>query len=248
MEIVLKDLKATIVGRTIIYHRTLPSTMDLARKLATEGVQEGTVVLCDEQTEGRGRQGRQWFASPSGSILMSVVFRPTIGQLPQINMLGSLSIVHTIGKVSGIKSTVKWPNDVLIDGRKVAGILMENVFEGEALQAAILGVGLNVSLDVSSYPEISSIATSLSSEAGRDFNRDDVLRTLLEEMDTLYQVVKRNEDVYHRWLPHVDTVGKTVSIKSGKSVEEGLAESINPDGSITLRRADGSLVTIATGE
>jgi len=248
MEIVLKDLKTTIVGRSIIYHRTLPSTMDLARKLATEGVQEGTVVLCDEQTEGRGRQGRQWFASPSGSILMSVVFRPTIGQLPQINMLGSLSIVHTIGKVAGIKSTVKWPNDVLIKGKKVAGILVENVFQGNALQSSIVGVGLNVNLNVTGHPEIASIATSLSAEQGRELGRDEVLKPLLEEMDTLYQAVKRNEDVYHRWLPYVETVGKTVRIKSGKSAEEGLAQSVNPDGSITLRRADGSLVTIATGE
>jgi BirA family biotin operon repressor/biotin-[acetyl-CoA-carboxylase] ligase len=248
MEIVLKGLKTAIVGRHILYYHTLPSTMDFAKELAKEGMVEGVVVLCDEQTEGRGRQGRKWFASAASSVLMSVVFRPTLGQLPQLNMLGSLSIVHTIEKVAGIKSTVKWPNDVLIDGRKVAGILMENVFEGEALQAAILGVGLNVNLDVSSYPEISSIATSLSAEAGRDFNRDDVLRALLEEMDTLYQAVKRNEDVYHRWLPNVETLGKTVRIKSGQSVEEGLAQSINPDGSITLRRADGSLITIATGE
>ena len=248
MEVVLKGLKTTIVGRDILYYRTLPSTMDLAKELAGEGVREGTVVLCDEQTEGRGRQGRQWFASPSGSILMSVVFRPTIGQLPQLNMLGSLSIVHAIERLAGTKSTIKWPNDVLIDGRKVAGILMENILQGEALRAAILGVGLNVSLDVSSYPEISSIATSLSDQAGRDLNRDDVLRTLLEEMDTLYQAVKRNEDVYHRWLPNVETLGKIVHIKSGRSVEEGLAQSINPDGSITLRRTDGSLITIATGE
>lgn len=248
MEIVLKGLKTAIVGRSILYYRTLPSTMDFAKKLAQEGIGEGVVVLCDEQTEGRGRQGRKWFASPDSSILMSVVLRPTPGQLPQINMLGSLSIVHTIEKVAGIKSSVKWPNDVLIGQRKVAGILMENVFEGEALQAAIVGVGINVSLDVSAYPEIAPIATSLWAEARRDFNRDDILRTLLEEMDTLYQAIKRDEDVYHRWLPHVETVGKTVSIKSGKSVEEGLAESINPDGSITLRRADGSLVTIATGD
>jgi len=248
MEIVLNDLHTTIVGRSILHYPSLPSTMDFAKKLAGEGVGEGVVVLCDEQTEGRGRQGRKWFASPSSSILLSVVFRPTLGQLPQINMLGSLSIVHAIERLAGIKSTIKWPNDVLVDGSKVAGILMESVLQGEALQAAILGVGLNVNLDVSSYPEISSIATSLSAKAGRDFDRDDVLRTLLEEMDTLYQAVKRNEDVYNRWLPHVETLGKTVRIKSGRSVEEGLAQSINPDGSITLRRADGSLVTIATGE
>jgi BirA family biotin operon repressor/biotin-[acetyl-CoA-carboxylase] ligase len=248
MEIILKGLKTAIVGRNILYYRTLPSTMDFAKKLAREGMGEGVVVLCDEQTEGRGRQGRKWFASPSSSILMSVVFRPTLEQLPQINMLASLAIVLTIKKVTGINSTIKWPNDVLIDGKKVAGILMENVFEGEALEAAVVGVGLNISLHVSAYPEISSIATSLSVETGRDFNRDDILRTLLEETDSLYQAVKRNEDVYHRWLPCVETLGKTVHIKSGNSVEEGLAESINPDGSLTLRRADGSLVTIVTGE
>jgi len=248
MEVVLKGLKTTLVGRSIHYHGTLPSTMDLARKLAAEGVQEGTVVLCDEQTQGRGRQERKWFAPASSSILMSVIFRPSIQQLPQLNMLGSLSVVHTIEKVSGIESSIKWPNDVLIDGRKVAGILMENVLQGESLQAAILGVGLNLSLDVSSCPEIASIATSLSAQSGRDFNREDVLRTLLQEMDILYQAVKRGEDVYHQWLFHVETLGKSVRVKSGRSEEEGLAESINADGSITLRRADGSLVTIATGE
>ncbi len=248
MEIHLKDLKTTIVGRDIFYYPSLASTMDLAKKLADEGGREGTVIFCDEQTEGRGRQGRRWFASQSGSILMSVIFRPTLDQLPQLNMLGSLSIVRSIHRVARIRSAVKWPNDVLIDGRKVAGILMENVLQGEQLQATILGVGLNVSLDVSSFPEISSIATSLSAETKRDFNRNDVLRTLLEEMDTLYEALKRNEDIYHQWLPHVDTLGKAVRIRSGESEEEGLAESINPDGSITLRRADSSLVTIATGE
>ncbi|MBN2099390.1 MAG: biotin--[acetyl-CoA-carboxylase] ligase [Dehalococcoidia bacterium] len=248
MEIHLKDLKTTIVGRSILYYPALPSTMDEARGLAGQGAAEGTLILCDEQTEGRGRQGRRWFASPSSSILMSVVFRPTLGQLPQINMLGSLSIVQTIEKVANIKSRVRWPNDVLIDGKKVAGILMENIFQGHQLEAAILGVGINISLDVSAYPEIAPIATSLSGEARRDFNRDDILHILLEEMDMLYQAVKRNEDVYHRWLPHVETLGKTVRIKSGQSEEEGLAQSVNPDGSITLRRADGSLVTIATGE
>jgi BirA family transcriptional regulator, biotin operon repressor / biotin---[acetyl-CoA-carboxylase] ligase len=248
MEIVLKGLKTTIVGRNILYYRTLPSTMDFAKSLAKEGMGEGVVVLCDEQTEGRGRQGRKWFASPSSSILMSIIFRPTLKRLPQVNMLASLAIVLTLEKVSGIRSTIKWPNDVLIAGKKVAGILMENVFEGEALQAAIVGVGLNISLDVSAYPEIAPIATSLSTELGREFSRDEVLRPLLEETDLLYQAVKRDEDVYHRWLPYVETLGKTVRIKSGQSVEEGLAQSINPDGSITLRRSDGSLVTIATGE
>jgi BirA family biotin operon repressor/biotin-[acetyl-CoA-carboxylase] ligase len=248
MEIVLKDLHTAVVGRSILHYPSLPSTMDLAKKLAGQGMAEGSVVLCDEQTEGRGRQGRKWFDSPASSILMSIIFRPTVAQLPQLNMLASLAIVLTIEKVAGVKSGVKWPNDVLIKGKKVAGILVENVFEGNALQASIVGVGLNVSLDVTAHPEIAPIATSLSAELGRELSRDEVLKPLLEEMDALYQAVKRGEDVYRLWLPYVETVGKTVRIKSGKSVEEGLAQSVNPDGSITLRRADGSLVTIVTGE
>ena len=248
MEFVLKDFHTTIVGRSILHYPSLPSTMDLARRLAGQGTAEGSVVLCDEQTEGRGRQGRKWFDSPASSILMSIIFRPTVAQLPQLNMLASLAIVLTIERVAGIKSAVKWPNDVLIKGRKVAGILVENVFEGHALQASIVGVGLNLNLNVTAHPEIASIATSLSVEAGRQFNRDEVLKPLLEEMDALYQAVKCGEDVYQRWLPHVETLGKSVRIKSGRTVEEGLAQSVNPDGSITLRRADGSLVTIATGE
>jgi BirA family biotin operon repressor/biotin-[acetyl-CoA-carboxylase] ligase len=248
MEMALEDLHTTIVGRRLLHYRALPSTMDLARKLSDEGMEEGAVVLCDEQTDGRGRQGRKWFASNASGILMSVIFRPTVEQLPQINMLASLAVVLTIERAAGLKSAVKWPNDVLIRGKKVAGILVENVFHGQALAACIVGVGLNISLDVAAHPEIASTAASLSAESGRVFRRDDVLRTLLEEMDSLYQAARQGQDIHQRWLPHVETLGKTVRVRSGRSVEEGLAQSINADGSITLRRANGSLVTIITGE
>ena len=248
MEIALQDLHTAIVGRRLLHYPSLPSTMDLARKLAGEGMEEGTVVLCDEQTQGRGRQGRTWFASPSSGILMSVIFRPALERLPHINMLASLAVVLTIEREAGVKSAVKWPNDVLIQGKKVAGILVENIFHGQALAASVVGVGLNLSLDAAAHPEIASTATSLSAEAGRSFTRDEVLRSLLQDMDSLYQAAREGQDIYQRWLPHVETVGRTVRIRSGRSVEEGQAQSVNADGSITLRRADGSLVTIITGE
>ena len=248
MEFCLQNLDTAIVGRRLLHYPSLPSTMDLARKLAREGMEEGAVVLCDEQTEGRGRQGRRWLASPSSGILMSVILRPAVEQLPQVNMLASLAIVLTIEKVTGLKSVVKWPNDVLMKGRKVAGILVENLFHGRDLEASIVGVGLNISLDPAAHPEIASIATSLSAEAGRTLYRDDVLRILLREMDSLYQATSEGQEVYRHWLAHVETLGRDVRIRSGRSVEEGLARSINADGSITLLRPDGSLVTIPTGE
>ena len=248
MEIDLKGLDTAIVGRRVLHYPSLPSTMDLARRLAAEGAVEGTVVLCDEQTEGRGRRGRRWLATASSSILLSVIFRPAVEQLPQINMLASLSIVLTIEEVAGLKPAVKWPNDVLINGRKVAGILVENVFRGPDLVACVAGLGLNISLDVAAHPEIASLATSLSAEAGRSLNRDEVLRTLLQEMDRLYQAARAGDEVYRRWVPREETLGRTVRIRTAGSVEEGLARSIDADGSITLQRADGSLVTIVTGE
>ncbi len=248
MEITLKDLNTGIVGRRLLHYPSLSSSMDLARDLAAQGLEEGTVVLCDEQTDGRGRQGRRWFDSPSSSLLMSVILRPDLEQLPQVNMLASLAIVLTIERAVGLRSAVKWPNDVLIRGRKVAGILVENHFAGQELQASIVGIGLNTSLDVGRHPEIAAIATSLSAEAGRDVRRDDVLRLLLQEMDSLYRAVRLGEDIHGRWLPYVETVGRTVRIRSGAATEEGLAQSVNADGSITLRRADGSLVTMITGE
>lgn len=248
MEIAIHDLHTTIVGRRILHYPSLPSTMDLARKLAREGAEEGTVVLCDEQTEGRGRQGRRWFAPPSSSILMSVILLPAIEKLPQINMLASLAIVLAIEKMTGLKAAVKWPNDVLIGDRKVAGILVENLFEGGDLQACIVGLGVNITPEAARHPEIASIATSLSAEAGRALRREDVLRALLKEMDSLYQSIGQGQGIYRRWLERVETLGRTVRIRSGQSVEEGMAQSINDDGSITLRRADGSLVTMVTGE
>ncbi len=248
MEIALAHLRTAVVGRRLLHYPSLPSTMDLARQLAAQGAEEGTAVLCDEQTRGRGRQGRPWLDSPGSSILMSVIFRPAVHQLPQINMLSSLAVVLAAQKTAGLKPTVKWPNDVLIRGRKVAGILVENVFDGAHLQACIAGVGLNISLDVAAHPEIASIATSLSAEAGRALQRDDVLRALLEEMDNLYRAVGQGQDIRQRWLPYVESLGRTVRIKSGQSVEEGVGQSVNADGSITLRRADGSQVTVVTGE
>jgi len=167
-------------------------------------------------------------------------------------MVAALATVNCIEKATGLKPVIKWPNDVLLNGKKVSGILMENIFEGGELKAAIVGIGLNVSLDVSDFAEISAIATSLSTELGRELSPGEVLPLLLRELDQTYHDLQSGANIYERWLTRVETLGKVVQVKSGgspgDSVEEGYAESINADGSITLRRSDGSLVTIVTGE
>lgn len=249
---IFKGLNTRLIGRNILYYPSLPSTMDTARKMARDGMCEGTVILAAEQTAGKGRRGRKWFSAPEGSISLSVILYPSPPQLPQLNMVAGLATVNCIEKATGLRPVIKWPNDVLLNGRKVAGILMENIFEAGELMTAIVGIGLNVSFDVSSFAEISAIATSLSAELGRELSPGEVLPLLLRELDQTYQDLQSGADIYERWLARVETLGKVVQVKSGgspgDSVEEGYAESINADGSITLRRSDGSLVTIVTGE
>jgi len=245
---ILKGFNTRLVGRNILYYPSLPSTVDVAKKMAKEGVCEGTVVLAGQQTAGRGRLGRTWLSSPGSSILMSVVLRPELAQLPRLNMMVGLAVVHSIEKVTGLRPEIKWPNDILINGKKVSGILVENTFDGRNLQASIASVGLNVRLDVPSFSEISALATSLSGELGRDLSPWDVLPSLIKAIDRLYGELQGGGPIYERWLARVETLGKVVQVKSGDSLEEGYAESIGPDGSIVLRRSNGSLVTVVTGE
>lgn len=222
--------------------------MDMAKRMAREGMGEGTVIIAGEQTAGRGRLGRKWLSPPGSSISLSIILRPTLAQLPQLNMAACLATVQSIEKVTGLKPVIKWPNDVLLNGKKVSGILMENIFEGSELKAAILGIGINAKLDASLFDEISAIATSLSAESGREVSPWEILPQLLKEFEQIYQELQGGGNIYERWLALVETLGKLVRVKSGDEVEEGYAESINPNGSLILRRLDGSLITVVTGE
>jgi BirA family biotin operon repressor/biotin-[acetyl-CoA-carboxylase] ligase len=214
--------------------------MDVAKRMAKEGMGEGTVIIAGEQTAGRGRLGRKWLSPPGSSISLSIILRPTLPQLPQLNMAACLTTVQSIEKVTGLKPSIKWPNDVLLNGKKVSGILMENIFQGGELKAAIL--------DALAFTEISAIATSLSTESGREISPGDILPSLLEEFEQLYQELRGGKTVFERWLARIETLGKLVRVRSGDGVAEGYAESINPNGSLVLRRLDGSLITVVTGE
>ena len=222
--------------------------MDMAKRMAKEGMGEGTVIIAGEQTAGRGRLGRKWLSPSGGSLSLSIILRPTLPQLPQLNMAACLATVQSIEKVSGLKPLIKWPNDVLLNGKKVSGILMENIFQGGELKAAILGIGINAKFDALAFTEISAIATSLSTESGREISPWEILPPLLEEFEQFYQELQGGGNIYERWLARVETLGKLVRVKSGDTVEEGYAESINANGSLILRRLDGSLITVVTGE
>jgi BirA family biotin operon repressor/biotin-[acetyl-CoA-carboxylase] ligase len=245
--LVIKDLKTRFVGQRIIYHPALTSTMDVARAEAKRGAVEGTIIVADEQIAGRGRLQRVWL-SPSGNIALSVILRPTLPCLPSLTMLASLAVAHSIEAVTALKPRLKWPNDVLIGGKKVCGILIESNARSDKVDYAIIGIGINVNLRLEDYPEILPIATSLSHELKKEVSRLNLLRHLLVEIEKLYLAISAGQSIFEEWRDSLVTIGKKVRVKSGDAVQEGIAESVTPDGSLLLRRPDGTLSKILAGD
>src|SRR4030066_965914 len=163
-------LNTKFVGRQLYYYHQLATTMETARELVKKGAAEGAVVIAGRQTAGRGRIGRTWL-SPEGSLAMSVILKPPLDNLPQLVMIASLAVVRAIKNVAGLETRIKWPNDILIKGKKVCGILIENEVKGGRVNFAIIGIGININFDPSAFPEISNIATSLSHELGAEVSR-----------------------------------------------------------------------------
>ena len=177
---ITSNLETHFVGQRVIYYPTLTSTMEVAKREAQQGAVEGTVAIAEEQTAGKGRKRRTWL-SPKGSIALSIILYPSVVCLPYLIMLASLAVVHSIEAITGLPPQVKWPNDVLVNGRKVCGILIESSVRRNMVVYAIIGIGVNVNLRLSDFPEILPTATSLSDELGRDVSQLDMIRRLLFE-------------------------------------------------------------------
>jgi len=248
MENLIKEkLRTQFIGKRIIHYASVTSTMEIAKKLALEGAEEGTVVVADEQTSGKGRLGRRWL-SPKGSLALSIIFYPSLEQLPQLFMMTSLAVVRAVSQLTGLKTVIKWPNDVLINNKKVCGILIENEVEDNRVKFALAGIGVNVNVDLSSFPDISALATSLSQELGGEVSLPDFVVVLLTEVERLYVLTQAGISPYPEWKDCLETLGKRISVKIGNMIEEGKAESVAEDGSLFLRRSDGSLTKVTAGE
>jgi BirA family biotin operon repressor/biotin-[acetyl-CoA-carboxylase] ligase len=240
------NLATSFIGQRVIYYPSLTSTMDVARREAQQGAVEGTVVLAEEQTAGRGRIKRAWL-SPRGSLALSIILHPSLVYIFSLIMVASLAVVHSVNKATGLKPQIKWPNDVLINGKKVCGILIESDVRGNTVDFAIIGIGINVNLRLSDFPEISPTATSLSHELGKEVSRLDMVRCLLVEMERLYLTLP-SASVYQEWRDNLVTLGEKVQVRSGEVLYKGIAESVASDGSLLLRQSDGSLTKIVAGD
>ena len=244
---VSSNLGTRFVGQRVIYYDSVTSTNEVARQEARLGAAEGTVLIADEQTAGKGRIKRAWL-SPEGSIALSIVLYPSMVNLSYLIMLASLAVVHSIEAVTGLKPQIKWPNDVLVNDKKVCGILIENSVRGHIVDYAIVGIGVNVNIEITEFPEILATATSLSDELGRNLSRLEIIRRLLVEMEELYLALQAGKSIYEEWRDSLMTLGRRVRVKSGKTVYEGVAESVARDGSLLLRHLNGDLSKIVAGD
>ncbi|MFC1865462.1 biotin--[acetyl-CoA-carboxylase] ligase [Chloroflexota bacterium] len=240
-------LTTLIIGKNVYYYPQVSSTMEIARQKMLEDAVEGTLIIAGEQIEGRGRLERRW-QSPKGCIAMSIIMYPQIDYLPRLIMLASLAVVNTIRDVAGIESNIKWPNDVLINGRKVSGILVESGIKDKNSCYATIGIGINVNFEAGCLEEVALPATSLSDELGRQVSRLEVVRKLLQEIEKLYLSAKESTTVFQKWRDNLETLGRQIDVRSGESVYSGLAESVAEDGSLNLRLVDGSLKKITAGD
>jgi BirA family biotin operon repressor/biotin-[acetyl-CoA-carboxylase] ligase len=240
-------LATRFIGQEVSYYPSLPSTNDVAKRRARRGAKEGTVIIAEEQTAGRGRIKRRWL-SPRGSIALSIIIYPPLEYLPCLIMVASLAVAGSIEQVTGLKAQLKWPNDVLVGSKKVCGILVESDVRGNKVDYAVIGIGLNVNLKLSDFPQIAPFATSLSQELGMAISRREMVQSLLAQAEKLYLALPAGDSVFKQWRDRLVTLGKEVQVSSGEATYEGTAESVASDGSLLLRQPDGNLLKIVAGD
>jgi BirA family transcriptional regulator, biotin operon repressor / biotin---[acetyl-CoA-carboxylase] ligase len=245
-DLISKGLDTRIIGQKIIYYPTLSSTMDAARDKARQGALEGTIVIAGEQTAGRGRLKRSWL-SPEGNIALSIILRPDTQSLPYLIMITSLASARSIENVTGQKTQIKWPNDVLIEGKKVCGILIENELKGNTVVFSVIGIGMNIGLKVTDHREIADTAASLTSHPDKNL-RLKLIQSLLTEFELLYFKLPDSHPIYEDWSNRLITLGKKVKTTWGLQVIEGAAESVDESGALYIRDEGGELRKVVAGD
>jgi BirA family biotin operon repressor/biotin-[acetyl-CoA-carboxylase] ligase len=231
--------------RRIHYFSELSSTMDAARELAKNGAVEGTIVIAEAQTRGRGRLSREWL-SPVGGIYFTIVLRPRISPAyaPRINLMASIAVAATIRKLFGLKAELKWPNDVLIAGSKVCGILAEMDAEMDIVNFVNVGIGINANTCI---PQFEKMVTSLKGVLGREISRKEFLSALLMEIER-WQPLLMEADLLKEWKKLSVTLNKNVRIEAPGEVIVGRAIDIDTTGALIVKERNGSLKKAMAGD
>ncbi|MDD5108447.1 MAG: biotin--[acetyl-CoA-carboxylase] ligase [Candidatus Omnitrophica bacterium] len=246
---ITRNLNTKFIGKKIHYFDHLSSTMDLAMQLGIRGEPNGALVLTESQTKGRGRLGRNWFSPKYKGIYLSLILRPKIlpAVSPVLTLMSAVSICEAVKNVSGVDVQIKWPNDIFIHNKKVAGILTEMNAEVDKVNFVVIGIGLNVNNDKKS---LISQATSLKELQGKPISRILLLQELLRRIENNYFILedKGSRAIIDKWRTFSLTLGSRVKVYCQNKHIEGCAVNIDNDGSLLIRKDSGLIQKISSGD
>ncbi len=253
-EDVCSAIEGANIGKEIIFFESTSSTNDAAIEIGRQRDDpEGIVVIADSQTGGRGRFGRKWESPPGANLHFTVLLKPRFS--PQhaslMTLAAAIAVTRAIRDKAEIHAEIKWPNDILINGKKTGGILSEIKARGDLIDILAVGIGVNVNMTPDMMGgDIKELATSLKIEKGDPINRADLFRAILAELETYYKYILKGDKgaIIRDWLSLNSTIGNTVTVKNLDSIITGTAESINASGELILRLASGEAKTICAGD
>ncbi len=240
--------------RDVIVRQSVDSTNDLAMSLAAKGeITPGTVLIADRQTRGKGRLGRTWESPAGANIYISLVIRPELEprDTTMLTIISAVAGALALQRSCSLPVTIKWPNDLILAGKKLGGILTEVRSDPDRVAVAVVGIGINVNMQRRSLPEsVRDIATSVRIETGSDFPRNEIIIQLLREFELWFSILKKEgkKPLLDAWRSHSSTLGRRVSVNMPDVSYTGIAEDIDDSGMLILKMRSGKRVTISSGD
>jgi BirA family biotin operon repressor/biotin-[acetyl-CoA-carboxylase] ligase len=246
-------LRTKWMGRSIHHFHSMDSTNSMAYQLALQGAEEGEIVVAESQKKGRGRLGRKWFSPPLTNLYLSIILRPEIPpqQASLMTLMAAVATAGAIHKFSGLQPMIKWPNDILLKNRKVAGLLNEIHSEMDRIHFVVLGIGVNLNMDEKMFSkEIRSLATSLKREMGQSVSRKAFLQTLLEELEIWYETFLKEgaPPILQAWRDKAQIHGRPVKVTSFGEILSGTAIDVDNDGALILETKAGERKRVVAGD
>lgn len=250
-----KNLRTQFIGKNLRYLEKTPSTNAVAKQLCQEGNVEkldGAVIIAEEQSGAVGRMGRAWI-SPGGGIWITIILKPAVpvDHVFMITMAGSIAIAKAMRREFELGALIKWPNDIFIGNKKVAGLLLELAAEADTVHYCLLGIGVNVNVPLSNFtPELQKVITSISAEVGHEVDRAAFLARILKEFESRYLLLEEGEydSILQEWKSLSCTLENHVQIRTLKNTFEGEAVDIDAFGALIIRKENGRLERVIAGD
>lgn len=250
---IAKDLNTEYIGKNLYIYKEVSSTNTVAKFLSMNGAENGTVVISEKQTKAKGRSGKSW-ESPLGGVWLSIILNPNVdhSKIPLITLATGVAVAKTLENIGVEDPEIKWPNDIMINGKKVCGILTEAVAKFNTIESVIIGVGIDANLDVEQFPEdLQEGTTTLKEVLGREGNENSLIKTFLEEFEKISEqfIHEGYEDILKEWRKRSYSIGKIVEVREPfNTYYDAYVIGIGKEGALVVEKIDGTLEKVISGE